>query len=97
MRPQEPVLRGSLCGSVHRSIEEDPVRIARHELVFFQGKTDTAAELPDGAILFGGQSLEEHGEDELGAFNGINSEYLRIGNESGLNSSTITSVVGNAE
>src|ERR1035437_6910016 len=50
-------------------------------MVLLEREPDAASELADGAVLFGGQSLEAHRKDQFRAFDGIDAQDLRIGDE----------------
>src|ERR1035441_6573601 len=50
-------------------------------MVLLEREPDAASELADGAVLFGGQGLEDHRKDQFRAFDGIDAQDLRIGDE----------------
>ena len=62
-------------------IVEDSIGVAGHHVVLFQCQADAAAEFADGGVLLGRQRLEDYGEDEFAAFDGVYAEDLRIGYE----------------
>src|SRR5215469_13929153 len=56
-------------------------RIARQHVMFFQGEADAALEFTHGAVLLGRLCLEDYGKDKLRAFERVNAQNLRIGDE----------------
>ena len=57
--------------------------VAGEQAFFFEGDADAPAELADGGVLLGRQGLEDHRVDDFRAFDGIDAEDLRIGEEEG--------------
>ena len=68
---------------------EDAVGIARQQVVFFKAEPDAPAELANGAVLLGGQGLEDDGEDHFGTFDGVDAKDLGIGDKNDRNSSLL--------